>query len=184
MAAAFDRLRDDHVAFIAAQPMFFVASAPSGPDGHVNLSPKGADPFRVIDATTVAYLDYTGSGAETIAHVRDNGRLTVMFNSFGPKPLILRLFGRGEVLVAGSEAFSSFVVDPPFPGGVGVRSIIRLALDRVQTSCGYGVPIMELVAHRPRMAEWAESKGPEGIAEYQSDKNWRSIDGLPALEGL
>jgi hypothetical protein len=184
MAAAFDRLRDDHVAFIAQQPMFFVASAPSGSGGHVNLSPKGADTFRVLDATTVAYLDYTGSGAETIAHVRDNGRLTIMFNSFGPKPLILRLFGRGDVLVAGSEAFRAFVVDPPFPGGVGVRSIIRLAIDRVQTSCGYGVPLMDFVAHRPRMDEWAESKGPEGIAAYQAEKNWRSIDGLPALEGL
>jgi hypothetical protein len=184
MSAVFDQLRDDHVAFIAAQPMFFVASAPSGADGHVNLSPKGSDSFRVLDRTTVAYLDYTGSGAETIAHVRDNARLTIMFISFGPKPLILRLFGRGDVLPAGSARFDTFEVDPPFPDGVGARSIIRLAVDRVQTSCGYGVPIMELVGQRPRMAEWADAKGRDGVLAYQGEKNQRSIDGLPALEGL
>jgi hypothetical protein len=184
MGAVFDQLRDDHVAFIAAQPMFFVASAPSGAGGHVNLSPKGGDAFRVIDRTTVAYLDYTGSGAETIAHMRDNGRLTIMFNSFGPKPLILRLFGRGEVLLAGSGAFDTLAVDPPFPDDPGVRSIIRLAVERVQSSCGYGVPIMELVGQRPKMREWAQSQGPDGIVEYQGRKNRRSIDDLPALEGL
>jgi hypothetical protein len=150
----------------------------------VNLSPKGGDSFRVIDLTTVAYLDYTGSGAETIAHMRDNGRLTIMFNSFGPKPLILRLFGRGDVLLAGSSAFDTLEVDPPFPDGPGVRSIIRLAVERVQSSCGYGVPIMELVGQRPTMPEWAEKQGADGIVEYQGRKNQRSIDGLPALEGL
>jgi hypothetical protein len=164
--------------------MFFVASAPSGPGGHVNLSPKGGDTFRVIDPTTVAYLDLTGSGAETIAHVRESGRLTIMFNSFGPKPLILRLFGRAEVVPVGSPAFDSFAVEPPFPEAVGARSIIRLDVERVQTSCGYGVPEMELVRPRPRMAEWAESRGRDGIAEYQATKNRQSIDGLPALEGL
>jgi hypothetical protein len=150
----------------------------------VNLSPKGGDTFRVIDPTTVAYLDHTGSGAETIAHVRDNGRLTIMFNSFGPKPLILRLFGRADVVLAGSGAFDTLVVDPPFPDAPGVRSVIRLAIERVQTSCGYGVPIMELVGQRPTMSEWAERQGPEGIVEYQGRKNQRSIDDLPALEGL
>ena len=184
MGAVFDHLRNDHIAFIAAQPMFFVASAPSGPGGHVNLSPKGGDSFRVIDPTTVAYLDFTGSGAETIAHMRDNGRLTIMFNSYGPKPLILRLFGRGEVLLAGSGEFDGFEADPPFPDAPGVRSIIRLSVERVQSSCGYGVPVMELVGQRPTMPEWAESKGPDGIVEYQAQKNQRSIDDLPALEGL
>jgi hypothetical protein len=184
MAAVFDQLRDDHVAFIREQPMFFVASAPAGAAGHVNVSPKGGDTFRVIDARTVAYLDLTGSGAETIAHVRENGRLTIMFNSFGPKPLILRLFGRAEVLPVDSSASPSIAVDPPFPDEVGARSVIRLDVDRVQTSCGYGVPEMELVRHRPRMAEWAEARGPDGIAEYQGTENQRSIDGLPALEGL
>ena len=184
MGAVFDHLRDDHVAFIAEQPMFFVASAPSGSGGHVNLSPKGGDSFRVLDPTCVAYLDYTGSGAETIAHVRDNGRLRIMFNSFGPKPSILRLFGRGEVLLAGSDVFDALEVDPPFPDDVGVRSVIRLAVERVQISCGYGVPIMELVEHRPKMRQWAQRQGPDGIVEYQGRKNQRSIDGLPALEGL
>jgi len=182
MAAVFDQLRDEHIAFIEEQPVFFVASAPSGSGGHVNLSPKGGDTFRVLDRATVAYLDLTGSGAETIAHTRQNGRLTIMFCSFGPKPLILRLFGRSEVLALGTAEFNS--VADLFPANIGSRAVIRLGVERVQTSCGYGVPIMDLVEVRPRLDEWAEAKGPEGIAEYHRSKTSHSIDGLPAMDGL
>ena len=182
MAAVFDEMRDDHIEFIGEQPVFFVASAPNGPDGHVNLSPKGGDHFRVLGRRTVAYLDLTGSGAETIAHTRQNGRLTIMFCSFGPKPLVLRLFGRSEVLALGTPEFEALA--GLFEPNVGSRAIIRLAVTRVQTSCGYGVPVMDLVEVRPRLDEWAERKGPDGIAEYHRAKTFRSIDGLPAMEGL
>jgi len=182
MGASFGELRDDHVEFIAAQTMFFVASAPGDAGGHVNLSPKGGDTFRVIDRSSVAYLDLTGSGAETIAHVRNNGRITVMFCSFGAKPLILRIFGHGRVVPIDAPEAAEFA--DVFPSTPGERAVIAIAVDEVRTSCGYGVPVMELVEERPRLLEWAEGKGPGGIAAYQADRNQRSLDDLPAMEGL
>lgn len=182
MGASFPELRDDHVAFIEAQSVFFVGSAPSGPDGHVNVSPKGGDTFRVLDRRNVAYLDLTGSGAETIAHVRENQRLTVMFCSFGERPLVLRLFGQAEVVTLADAAEDGVL--SRFPPDVGARAVIRLAVDEVRTSCGYGVPVMSLIEERPRLTEWAEAKGPDGIAEYHAAKNRRSLDDLPAMEGL
>jgi hypothetical protein len=179
MGASFERLRADHIEFIGQQPMFFVASAPTGDDGHVNVSPKGYDTFRVLDDHTVAYLDLTGSGAETIAHVRQNGRLTIMFCSFGEKPLILRLFGPAEAILLGDQRFDELAAQ--LPHVAGARSIIRLDVDRVQTSCGYAVPHMEFVAARPRLEEWADHQGPDGLEEYWAAKNQQSIDGIPAL---
>jgi predicted pyridoxine 5'-phosphate oxidase superfamily flavin-nucleotide-binding protein len=180
MGAAFDHLRPDHRTFIAAQPMFFVATAPSGDEGHVNVSPKGYDTFRVLDDHTVAYLDLTGSGAETIAHVRQNGRITIMFCSFGEKPLILRLFGQAEAIPLGDPRFGDLAAH--LPPVAGARSVIRVELDRVQTSCGYAVPHMEFVAARPRLEEWADHKGVDGLEEYWVAKNQSSIDGIPALD--
>lgn len=182
MGASFAELRDDHMEFIAAQLVFFVASAPTGAGGHVNLSPKGGDTFRILDRRNVAYLDLTGSGAETIAHVRQNGRLTVMFCSFGPKPLVLRLFGQANVVTldspAATEMMHSFSLVP------GARALIHLAVDEVRTSCGYGVPVVEGAMPRPRLIEWAEAKGPDGIVAYNAEHNERSLDGLAAMEGM
>ncbi len=180
MGAAFEHLRADHCEFIARQPLFFVATAPAGDDGHVNVSPKGYDTFRVLDDRTVAYLDLTGSGAETIAHIRDNGRVTIMFCSFDEKPLILRIFGQGEAILLDDPRYPALAAE--LPAVAGARAIIRVTIDRVQTSCGYAVPHMEFVAARPRLEEWAETKGEDGLRDYWADKNQVSIDGLPALE--
>jgi len=175
-AAIDDRLRD----FIAAQHMFFVATAPSGDGGHVNLSPKGLDTFRILDERSVAYLDLTGSGVETISHVRQNGRITLMFCAFAGSPLIVRLYGAGEVIEPGHADFAALAARlPSFPG---VRSVIRVTLDRITDSCGYGVPRYEHQGPRSQLTDWAERKGADAIAEYKRANNARSIDGLPGLE--
>lgn len=176
----FDRIPEELAAFIAEQPVFFVASAPSS-GGHVNLSPKGLDTLRIVDPRRVAYLDLTGSGNETSAHLADNGRLTVMFCSFGPKAMILRLYGRGRTLLPGDDGFGELqALFPPLPG---LRQIIVLDIDRVQTSCGYAVPRLDNPRERDTLIRWAEKKGDEGIADYQREKNAVSIDGLPAPVG-
>lgn len=181
MGRILDALDDNLAGFVQRQPVFFVATAPSGPGGHVNVSPKGlVGSFVVLDPTTVAYLDLTGSGAETIAHVRDNGRITFLFCAFDGKPLIVRLHGRGEVLLPGAGDFDE--LRARFPADLpGVRSIIRARLDRVSTSCGYGVPLMTYAGDRHQLPAWAERKGPDGIAAYHVQRNSTSIDGLPAL---
>jgi hypothetical protein len=179
MGRTYDAIPDHLASWMEAQPIYFVASAPLAVDGHVNLSPKGGDSFRVIDANTVAYQDLTGSGAETIAHTRENGRLTIMFCSFDAKPNIVRLFGRGEAVLPGHADFDDLA--SRFPPHAGTRSIIRLRTAEITSSCGYSVPLMELVGHRSTLDEWVDRKGPEGIAAYQAQKNARSLDGLPAL---
>jgi hypothetical protein len=166
--------------FIASQHVFFVATAPSGDGGHVNLSPKGLDTFTVIDPTTVAYLDLTGSGVETIAHLRDNGRITIMFCAFDGKPLIVRLYGRGEVLPTGDPEADALL--SRFGSYPGARSVIRVRLDRVSTSCGYGVPLLQYEGARDQLRKWAERRGADGLAEYRAEKNATSIDGLPGLK--
>jgi len=167
-------------AFIEAQPVFFVATAPSGDDGHVNLSPKGLDTLRVLDERTLAYLDLTGSGAETIAHLRQNGRITVMFCAFTGPPNIVRVHGRGEVVRPGDAGFDELLAGfPPIPGA---RAVVVVHGERFATSCGYAVPRMELVDQRDTLVQWAERRGPDGLAEYWAEKNVRSIDGLPAVD--
>lgn len=178
MGAAFDAINDDHRALIEAQPVFFVASAPTD-GGHVNLSPKGYDTFAVLGPKEVAYADLTGSGAETIAHLRQDGRITVMFCSFDERPAILRLYGHGEALTPDDERYAELAARVPCP--VGTRAIVGIDVHRVSSSCGYAVPRMELVAERPRLVEWAEAKGPDELEAYRGRKNARSIDGLPAL---
>lgn len=178
MGSSFDTISEQHRAFIRAQP-FFVASAPSGPDGHVNLSPKGYDTLAVLGPKEVAYLDLTGSGAETIAHLRDNARMTMLFCSFGPKPLLLRLYGRGEVVLPGHEGFADLVSS--FPANRGVRSVIRIAVHRVTTSCGYSVPEMSLRGERPTLHEWYDKRSDDELADYRAKHNAASCDGLPAL---
>lgn len=165
--------------WIGHQHLFFVASAPSGPDGHVNLSPKGHDTFRILDPTTVAYLDLTGSGVETIAHVRENGRLTIMFCAFEGKPRILRLFGDADVVIAGEADHDQ--LSSHFPTIPGARSIIRCRVDRIADSCGYSVPLLTYEGERDTLVEWADRLGPDGIAAYHDEKNRVSIDGLVGL---
>jgi Pyridoxamine 5'-phosphate oxidase len=168
--------------FLMAQPVFFVATAPSGTEGHVNLSPKGLEgTFAVVDDHTFAYLDLTGSGVETIAHLRDNGRVVVMFCAFDGPPRIVRLHGRGEAVLPADPGFAELAGH--FPGGLpaGVRSIITIAVHRISDSCGFGVPLMRFEGHRPLLGQWAERKGPDALAEYQATRNAESIDGLPGL---
>jgi hypothetical protein len=162
-----------------AQPLFFVATAPSTGDGHVNLSPKGYDTLRVLGPNRVAYLDLTGSGIETVAHLRENGRITLMACAFSGGPRISRIYGRGTVHPIGTPAFDDLA--PQFPVLPGRRSIVEVEVERVTTSCGYAVPLMDLVDERDRLVAWAEKKGPEGIEQYWASKNVTSIDGLPGL---
>lgn len=179
MAAVFPRISGEMQSWIEAQPMFFVASAPLSSDGHVNVSPKGYDALRVMDDHTVAYLDLTGSGAETAAHLRENGRITVMFCAFQGPPRILRLFGTGTAHQLGSGEFDRLA--PRFPDLVGARAVVEVDVHRVQTSCGFGVPEMAVVEQRSRLLDWSTTKGAEGLSAYRSDKNAVSIDGLPSL---
>jgi len=180
MGRTFDAVPDHLAAWMVDQPVFFVATAPLAADGHVNLSPKGDDSFRVLSPTEVAYLDLTGSGAETIAHVRENGRLTIMFCSFGEKPNIVRLFGRGATVLPGDPRWDELA--PLFPPRDGARSIVTLAVERVMTTCGYAVPYMELIGPRPTLTEWAARKSDDELVAYRAEKNAVSIDGLPALD--
>lgn len=179
MAKTFDALDDALVGWIEDQHLFFVASAPSE-GGHVNVSPKGHDAFRVLDPLTVAFLDLTGSGAETIAHTRQNGRLTIMFCAFEGPPRVLRLFGTGSAHPLGSDRFEELA--PRFPDIPGARAIVVLDIDRIQTSCGYAVPFMDYREERPTLQQWAARRSPDDLADYWSEKNASSIDGLPALE--
>jgi pyridoxamine 5'-phosphate oxidase-like protein len=181
MGKVFDEIDEKLAAWIGRQRMFFVGTAPSGEGGHVNVSPKGPiESLRVLDPRTVAYLDVIGSGAETIAHLRDNGRIVVMLCSFEGPPRILRLHGHGSVLPADAVDF-----DVVPPDGTE-RAVIRVDVQRIADSCGYGVPVMEFVGPRPQYERWAESKrrkgGEHALDEYMAQHNERSIDGLPAVD--
>ena len=171
------RLRE----FIEAQHVFFVATAPLAADGHVNVSPKGiGGTFCVVDAHTVAYLDITASGAETIAHLRENGRITLMFCSFQRSPDVVRLHGRGRVVSIHDDEYAEWA--GCFSEDRGVRAVIVVDVDRVSDSCGYGVPLMEHVGERHLLPEHMERKGTEGLLDYRRLKNRVSIDGLPAFD--
>lgn len=172
-------LDDSTISFIRSQAMFFVASAPLDAAGHVNISPKGLDTFRVLDSTRVAYLDLTGSGVETIAHIKENGRVTIMFCAFDGPPKILRLHGRGRVIEAEDKEFGE--LRPAFPDFDGVRSVIVVELTRVSDSCGFGVPLFKYAGERSQLEAWVKQKGPEGLKTYRENKNRSSIDGLRGL---
>ena len=194
MAQIYPGLDERLIGFIARQPVFFVATAPclrpDGGGGHVNVSPKGyRDTFAVLGPLTVAYLDLTGSGAETIAHLRQNGRITIMFCSFDHAPKILRIYGTGRVVLP---------ADPDWPGLAAAfggeydrengtdlgnrRAIIVVSADRIADSCGYAVPVMEFGSEREVLTRWAERKTPDGLVGYRAEHNAASIDGLPALD--
>ncbi len=176
MAKFYEALDDKLSAFISEQKLFFVASAPSE-GGHVNVSPKGGDTFRVLGPNQACYLDLTGSGNETAAHLLQNGRMTVMFCSFTRMAQILRLFGTGHVVSKKDAEWAALTAH--FPDYPGIRQIMVLDIEMVQTACGYQVPLMDFVAERETLSKSARSKGPDGLASYRAEKNMTSIDGLP-----
>ncbi|MBE9004926.1 pyridoxamine 5'-phosphate oxidase family protein [Fortiea sp. LEGE XX443] len=177
MAKLFDSITEELQEFIAAQNLFFVSTAPLSSTGHVNLSPKGLDCFRILSPHRVAYLDLTGSGNETSAHLQENGRITLMFCAFAEQPRILRLYGTGYTILPSSPDWESiYSVLPQIPG---TRQIIVADIKRVQSSCGFGVPLYEYQSQRQILVDWASKKGKQGVQEYQQQKNCISIDGLP-----
>ena len=175
MADFFDTITPEIRTLAEEQKIFFVATAPR--EGRINLSPKGMDTFRVLDESTVAYLDLTGSGNETAAHLLDDGRVTVMLCSFARAPNILRFYGHGRSVTKNDQSFAKLAAYfPDLPGG---RQVIVIEVEQVMTSCGYGVPEYELVRERPTLRKWIDNRGLEGIDAYQHEKNVESIDGLP-----
>lgn len=175
MAQRYPELTQELIHFIWQQQMFFVATAPE--EGYVNLSPKGFDALRVLDSKTVAWLNVTGSGNETAAHVLENGRMTIMFCAFEGRPWILRLYGKARVVHPRDTEWGMLL--EKFENIAGARQIFVLDIELAQTSCGMGVPLYDYRGQRSQLVEWAEKKGPEGIAEYWEKKNTVSLDGRP-----
>ena len=174
MGTRFSGLEPKHCAFIESQPMFFVATAAR--EGRINLSPKGLDTLRVLDARRIAWLNLTGSGNESAAHLQESPRMTLMFCAFSGPPLILRVYGSARVVHRSAVAWDEWAARfPPLPGA---RQVIVLDIERVQTSCGFGVPLMDYVGPRPTLVQWAEKKGEEGIRRYWAEKNAVSLDGV------
>jgi hypothetical protein len=176
VARFYEALNEELIAFIRRQKVFFTATAPR--EGRINLSPKGMDSLRVLDPRTVAWLDLTGSGIETAAHLKENGRMTLMFCAFEEEPLILRLYGKGTVVSPRHPEWAQLsILFPPLPGA---RQIMRLQVESLQTSCGFGVPLFEYRGDRDQLTQWALRKGEAGLRQYRWEKNRTSIDGLPA----
>jgi len=177
-----ESISDEHRAFIERQHIFFVSTAPLSADGHINLSPKGVDCFRVLSPNRVAYMDLISSGNETSAHTLENGRITLMFCAFEGNPNILRLYGKGQTVLPGDAGWqalcSHFKIYP------STRQIIVTDVSKVQTSCGFGVPLYEYVGERDHHFKWAEQRGPAALETYQQEKNLRSLDGLPTSLAL
>jgi hypothetical protein len=180
MGKIYEQISDELTDWIQRQHVFLVATAPLAPDGHVNCSPKGGDSFRVIDSHTVAYQDLTGSGAETIAHLRENGRIVIMFCAFEGAPKIVRLHGRGETITPAHPEFESLAA--LFPENLGMRGIIRTKVTRISDSCGFAVPFFDYQGQRDLLDKWTEAKGDVKLKEYRQEKNARSIDGLSAID--
>lgn len=179
MGKVYDSITADISAWVASQPMFFVGSAPLSPRGHVNVSPKGLDTLRILGPHRVAYLDLTGSGAETIAHVRENGRIVLMFCAFCGPPKIVRFHGTAGLVSPADAGWNA--LRSHFPDYLGARAIVEVDVARVSDSCGYGVPQLEGVSQRQALEGWTRTKG-EALPAYRREKNTRSIDGLPALD--
>jgi hypothetical protein len=179
MGKVYQELDSGLRSFIEAQHLFFVGTAPLDASGHVNVSPKGLDTLRVVDGRTVVYLDYVGSGAETIAHVRENRRIVLMFCAFAGAPRILRVYGSGEALEPQDPEYT--LLRGLFPAAPSGRAIMRVSVRRIADSCGYGVPLYDYAGERPQLVGWADRKGEAGLREYQEQKNRASVDGLPAL---
>ena len=175
MAKLYNQITEPLKAFIEQQKIFFVATADT--DGRINLSPKGGDSLRVLDGNRVIWLNLTGSGNETAAHMRVQNRITIMFCSFTASPMILRLYGKGAIIHEDSPAWPELITR--FPGSTGARQVFDIAVDLAQTSCGFQVPFYEFKGDRDTLTKWADGKGRDGIRQYWREKNARSLDGKP-----
>lgn len=182
MGKTYDSLSPELQRWVRKQKVFFVATAPLAREGHVNCSPKGGDTFRILSEREVAYLDLTGSGIETVAHIQENRRIVIMFCAFEGPPQIVRLHGHAEVIYPSHRDFPA--LRALFPDYPGVRGIIRVAITRIGDSCGYAVPFMSFEGERDALDKWAEKKGPDGLQEYRQLKNRVSIDGVEGYREL
>jgi hypothetical protein len=179
MGKVYDDIDETLAAWLVAQPLWFVATAPLSADGLVNVSPRGHDSFSVLGPLQVAWVDLTGSGVETIAHLRENGRICLLFASFDKRPRLVRLHGRGTVHLEGDPVHARVVGQ--HPTHPGTRAVILVDVERVSDSCGYGVPVMDVVGERDLLRLNAVKRGPDGMQAYRDEKNARSLDGLPGL---
>ena len=177
MGKVYDGIDDELATWLERQPLWFVGTAPLSADGHVNVSPRGHDTFSVLGSHRVAWVDFTGSGIETIAHLRENGRICLMFCSYDTRPRIVRLHGRGTVVMPGEQMYDEVVAR--HPDHPSTRAVVVVDVDRVSDSCGFGVPVMDVVGERDLLRLGAEKRGPDGLAAYRAEKNAVSIDGLP-----
>jgi hypothetical protein len=182
MGKVYEQLDDNLVGFIESQHVFFVSTAPDAPNGHLNVSPKGLDTFRILGPNCVAYLDLTGSGIETVAHLRQNGRIAIMFCAFEGRPLIVRLHGQGRVVEPGDAEWDGLIGE--FPEYPGVRSVIVIEVERVSDSCGFAVPLYKYKGERSQLIAYANQKGPVEMERYKSQKNKASIDGIAGLRSV
>jgi pyridoxamine 5'-phosphate oxidase-like protein len=180
MGKLYNEITPELADWLKQQRLFFVATAPLAAEGLVNCSPKGLDSFRILGPREVAYQDLTGSGIETVAHLRENGRIVFMFCAFTGPPRIVRLHGTGEVIIPGSPDYEK--LQPLFPDNSSARAIVHVRLVRISTSCGYGVPRYDYAGERDTLVRWAESKGADRLKQYRRENNARSLDGLPGLE--
>lgn len=180
MGKSYSEIDEGLAKFIRGQTVFFVATAPDDPEGYLNLSPKGLDTLRILDAKTVAYLDLIGSGVETVAHLKENGRIVLMFCAFQGPPTVLRLHGHGRVIEPGCDGFEDLTAQ--FPDYEAKRAVIVVEVERISTSCGYAVPLLKYEGEREQYFAWARRKGADGLKTYRREKNRQSIDGLPGLE--
>ena len=179
MGKVYDGIDETLAAWLQSQPLWFVASAPLAADGRVNVSPRGHDTLSVLGPNRLAWVDLTGSGIETIAHLRENGRITLLFCSYDARPRIIRLHGHGTVEMPGTVVYDQVVArHPEHPGA---RAVVVVDVERVSDSCGYGVPVMQVVGERDLLRLSAERRGPAGTAAYRAERNAESIDGLPGL---
>ena len=177
-----DSISPAHQEFIKQQHIFFVASAPLSAEGHINLSPKGMDAFRVLGNNKIGYMDVISSGNETSAHTLENGRITIMFCSFDKTPNILRLYGKGFAVLPNSADWDLYA--PHFTIYQSTRQIIVADIHLVQTSCGFGIPVFDFMSERDIHFKWAEQEGAKGLQEYIKINNLKSLDGLPSDLGL
>jgi hypothetical protein len=181
MGKVYELLTPELQQWLTQQKVFFVATAPSSQAGHINCSPKGGDTFRILGEHEVAYLDLTGSGIETAAHIQENGRIVIMFCAFDGPPKIVRLHGKGEVVYPSDPDFAR--LQACFASQAGIRAFIRVKVTRISDSCGHGVPLMAFVGHRDLIEKWSMTKGQEWLAEYRASKNQASIDGITGYKG-
>jgi hypothetical protein len=178
MARAYPALNDDLRSFVERQHVFFVATAPLAADGHVNVSPKGGDTLRILDDRTVCYLDISGSGIETVAHLQENGRITIMCCAFEGNPDVVRLYGRGQAVLPDDHRFAD--LRSRFGDFSGVRSIVLVELDRVSSTCGFGVPLMAFVADRDRLEKAHAARGEEAMPAYWASRTRPASTACPA----